>query len=105
MGKLSAGTSFGLGGQKTASSVFSNNHFSSKTKLSTEVSQKIASMGLTRIAGNVWECPSTHDFWKVQGNKVVRMATDEVDNGERIAAAPSNEPMGFLSAMLDDLSF
>ena len=105
MGKLRATTSFGLGGSKATETVFSSNHFSSKTTLSPEVRQKIASMGLERVAGNIWEAPSTKDFWKVQGNKIVRISGDEVDNGESIAAAPSNAPMGFLSAMLDDLSF
>jgi hypothetical protein len=105
MGKLTASTSFGLGGSRAAESVFSTNHFSSETKLSTEVRQKIASMGLNRVAGNVYECPSTKDFWKVQGNKVVRMVVDEVDNGEQLAAAPSNNPASFLADILGDLTF
>lgn len=105
MGKLRATASFGLGGTKTTETVFSKNHFSSKAKLPLEVRQKIASMGLNRVAGNIYECPSTQDFWKVQGNKVVRMATDEVDNGEKLQAAPSDTPANFLASILDDLSF
>lgn len=105
MGKLRATESFGLGGTKTTETVFSGNHFSSKTKLSSEVRQKLASMGLERVAGNIWESPSTQDFWQVKGNKIVRLSGDEVDNGESITAAPSNQPLGFLSAMLDDLTF
>jgi hypothetical protein len=105
MGKLRAGSSFGLGGSATTSSVFSKNHFSSETKQPSEVKQKIASMGLNRVAGNVYECPSTKDFWKVQGTKVVRMATDEVDNGESLAAAPHDTPANFLASILDDLTF
>lgn len=105
MGKLAASTSFGLGGTNATERVFSKNHFSSTTKPSTEIRQKIASMGLTRVAGNIYECPSTKDFWKVQGNKVVRMVIDEVDNGEHLPAAPSDNPASFLADILGDLSF
>lgn len=104
MAKLRATASYGLGGQKSTDSVFSKNHFSS-TAVSSEARKKIASMGLNRVAGNIYECPSTKDFWKVQGNKVVRLAVDEVDNGERLAAAPSNDPANFLASILDDLTF
>jgi hypothetical protein len=104
MGKLRAGNSFGLGGSSTTSSVFSKNHLSSE-QLPSETQKKIASMGLNRVAGNVYECPSTKDFWKVQGGKVVRMATEEVDNGERLAAAPHDNPSNFLASILDDLTF
>jgi hypothetical protein len=105
MGKLRATTSFGLGGSKATETVFSKNHLASENKLTPEVRQKIASLGLNRVAGNIYECPSTKDFWAVQGNKVIRMATDEVDNGEKLQAAPSDTPASFLAAILDDLSF
>ena len=104
MAKLSAGTSFGLGGTKTTESVFSKNHFSSE-KISPEIRQKIASMNLQRVAGNVYESPSTKDFWQVKGNKVVRLVLEEVDNGESLAAAPRNNPAAYLSDILGDLSF
>lgn len=103
--KLRASTSFGLGGSKTTESVFSKNHFSSEEKLSPEVKAKIASMNLTRVAGNIFEAPSTRDFWKVQGNKVIKLTLDEVDNGESLQAAPSNNPASFLADILGDLSF
>ena len=103
--KLRASTSFGLGGSKSTDTVFPKNHFSSKEKLPPEVLQKIASMNLTRVAGNVWACPSTADFWQVKGNKVIRLVVDEVDNGESLAAAPSNNPVNFLTDILGDLSF
>jgi hypothetical protein len=105
MGKLTASTSFGLGSSKTTESVFSKNHFSSKEKLPPEVLQKIASMNLTRVAGNAYICESTKDFWKVQGNKVVRLVVDEVDNGESLAGASSNNPASFLADILGDLTF
>jgi hypothetical protein len=71
-----------------------------------EAQRKIASMGLTRVAGNVYECPSTQDFWQVTGGgKIMRLSGDEVDNGESIPAAPQDKPMEFLSSILDDLSF
>jgi hypothetical protein len=103
--KLRASTSFGLGGSKTTESVFSKNHFSSETKLSTEVKSKIASMGLNRVAGNAYICESDKDFWQVKGNKVVRLVVDEVDTGQSLSAAPSNDPANFLAGILDDLTF
>lgn len=105
MGKLTASTSFGLGGSKTTESVFSKNHFSSEEKLSPEVRQKIASMGLYRVAGNSYICESTKDFWQVKGNKVIKLTLDEVDNGETLVAAPSDNPASFLADLLGDLTF
>ena len=104
MSKLNAGVSFGLGGKTASEAVFSKNHYSSE-KISPEVKAKIASMGLSRVAGNVWESPSTKDLWKVSGGKIIRLSGEEVDNGEKISAAPSNDPMSFISAIMDDLSF
>jgi|ERR1700739_893625 len=105
MGKLRATASFGLGGSKSTETIFSKNHLASEAALAPEVKSKIASMGLNRVAGNIYECPSTKDFWAVQGNKVIRMATEEVDNGERLPSAPSDTPASFLAAILDDLTF
>jgi len=105
MAKLTATASFGLGGKPTTEAVFSKNHFSSETKLAPEVRQKIASMNLTRIAGNAYICESTKDFWQVNGNKIVRLSGEEVDNGERLQAAPTDNPASFLAGILDDLSF
>ena len=104
MSKLSAIESFGLGGKTASESVFSKNHYSSK-ELSPEIKAKIASMGLSRVAGNAYICSSTQDFWQVKGNKIIRMTADEVDNGEHIAAAPSDNPASFLASILDDLTF
>jgi hypothetical protein len=81
------------------------NHFASATEFSPAVQRKIASMGLLRVAGNVYECPSSQDFWQVAGGKIVRLSGDVVDNGESIAAAPKDQPMEFLSSILDDLEF
>jgi hypothetical protein len=105
MAKLQASTSFGLGGTSTTESVFSKNHFSSETTLSPEVRQKIASMGLNRVAGNAYICESTKDFWQVRGNKIIRLTIDEVDNGETLAAAPVDNPMNFLNGIMGDLTF
>lgn len=105
MAKLRHTASFGLGGNKATEKVFSKNHFASATPIPAEVKSKIASMGLQRVAGNVYECPSTKDFWKVQGNKIVKLTPDEVSNGERIAAANTDAPQISLKGFLDDLSF
>jgi len=81
------------------------NHLASEPNAETK--RKIASMGLTRCAGNVYEAPSTKDFWQVSSDGGIRRlcSGDEVDNGESIAAAPKDQPMEFLSSILDDLSF
>ncbi len=84
--------------------VIRRNHFSNATSVSLDVRTKIASMGLERVAGNVYACPSKQDFWTVKGNKIIKLVVDEVDDGSSIAAAPSNDPMDFLTSVLDDLT-
>jgi hypothetical protein len=82
------------------------NHFASNTALTKETKQKIASLGLQRVAGNIYECPSTKDFWKVtSGGGIARLTSGEVDNHERIAAAPSSAPADFLDEILGSLEF
>jgi len=106
MGKLRAVSSFGLGAQKSADGgVFSVNHFISAAPVPPAVKAKIASMGLERVAGNIYESPSTRDFWKVKGNSIIKLVGDEVDNGESIQAAPKNDPMGFMGSLMDDIEF
>lgn len=73
--------------------------------LSGEVLCKAASMGLWRVAGNAFVCSSTRDFWKIRGNKIVRLVGDEVDNGDSLAAAPEDNPSGFLDDILGDLTW
>lgn len=104
--KLRAVASFGLGAQKSAdTNTFSVNHFISAAPVPPALKQKIASMGLERVAGNIYECPSTRDFWKVKGNSIVKLVGDEVDNGESIQAADEGDPQGFLSHITDDIEF
>ncbi len=84
----------------------SGNHY---TKPSKEASVQIAEMGLIRRCANIYECPSTKDFWKVndKNGSLVRLTSGEVDNGERIAPAPkeSAQAADFLQSVLADLSF
>jgi len=106
MGKIRSASGFGLGAEKSVDSgVFSFNHFRSTTPVTAALKQKIASMGLERRAGNVYECPSTRDFWKVKGNSIVKLVGDEVDNGESLKAAPKDNPRGFLGAVMDEIEF
>ena len=97
--------SYGLGSKEASESIFSRNHFASTAPLPRGIQDQIDRFMMTRVAGNVYECPSTRDFWKVQGNKIVRLVVDEVDNGEKIPAAPADRPREFLSSVLDDLEF
>ena len=104
MGKLRGGSGFGLGAQKSADSGdFTVNHFISSAPLPLAVKAKIASMGLERVAGNVYTCPSSQDFWTVKGGKIKKLTGDEVDNGESIKSAPKNDPMGFMGSF--DIEF
>jgi hypothetical protein len=41
----------------------------------------------------------------VQGNKIVKLVGNEVNQGESIQAAPDDRPAAFLAGILDDLSF
>lgn len=104
MGKLIHAASHGVG-TRVGDDVPSQNHFASATSINPGVKAKIASMGLRRVAGNIYECPSTKDFWRVKGNGIVRLTADEVDNHERIAAAPAQAPMNFLEEVLGSLEF
>lgn len=67
---------------------------------------KIAhSMGLIRIAGNVFECPSTKDLWKVDNDKLIRVSADMVDNNEKLEAADADNPDKYLDKIMNDLDF
>lgn len=86
------------------SRVIRRNHFSATASISPEVQTKIAKMGLERVAGNIWTCKSKADFWKVRGNKIIKLVVDEVDDGSSIPPAAENNPMKFLESVLDDLT-
>lgn len=78
-----------------------------------EVFAKNASASMTidrfnmwRVAGNVYECPSTQDFWEVKEGKLKRLTSNNVvDNGESLVAANKDNPELSLKAILDDLDF
>lgn len=67
--------------------------------------RKAATMGLIRVAGNMFECPSTKDLWKVSGDKVIRLSNTEVDNEENLKPANEDDPKGFLASILAELEF
>lgn len=98
----------GLGGKRHREELAapSQNHLASEATLPKSVKAKVASMGLNRVAGNVYESPSTRDFWKVKGNDIVRLTKGStVDNGEKIVAADPAAPQSFLDEILGDLTF
>src|SRR5271157_5693052 len=98
----------GVGGKRhrDAKEAPSSNHMASEKALPKQVKAKIASMNLTRCAGNVYEAPSTKDFWKVKGNDIVRLTKGSVvNNGEKIVAAPRENQQNFLDEILSDLTF
>lgn len=70
------------------------------------VDSVIAKLGLNRVAGNVYECPSTRDFWEVKNGKIMRLTSEnEVDNNETLTAADHMNPEASLQQILADLTF
>jgi hypothetical protein len=104
MKKIYHKTAHGLT-QEKGESVFQKNHFASATAIPQNIQHYIDEYSMHRIAGNVYECPSTKDFWKVQGNKIVKLVGNEVNAGESIPAASSDKPAISLAGWLDDLEF
>lgn len=100
--------SAGVGTRPSEAFVPSKNHFASTVKLNKEATAMVAEMGLMRVAGNVFECPSSKEFWKVgDGGSLVRLTSGEVDNGDTISPAPkeSSQTADFLQGILADLEF
>ena len=64
-----------------------------------------ASLGLVKLAENRYVCPSTKDFWRIEGGKLIRMSATEVDNGESMPAADAEHPEAFLAGLLEELEF
>ena len=62
-------------------------------------------MGLIHIAGNLFECPSSKDLWKVRGGKILRLTDKEVDNKEKVKPADPKNPSRFLRDILSELEF
>ena len=67
--------------------------------------KKAAQLGLIRIAGNMFECPSSKDLWKVDGDKVRRVSSVEVDFHETLKPANADDPSAYLSDILSQLDF
>lgn len=103
--KIFPKTAHGLKNEQPNESIFSKNHFASMMAIPRDVQFEIDSLMMRRVAGNVYECPSTKDFWKVQGNKIVKLVGNEVNQGESIPAAPDDRPAAFIANILDDLEF
>ena len=105
MRKIYPKTAHGLGSEKTTETAFSKNHFASLAAYPAEVREQIASWGLTRVAGNSFICESSRDFWQVKDGKIRKLVGNEVDDGDKIAAAPDDQPAQFIAGLLSDLEF
>lgn len=105
MRKIYPKSAHGIAGRDASETLFSRNHFASSAAMPRDVQAYIDQHSMRRVAGNVYECPSTKDFWKMQGNKIVKLVGSEVSNGESIPAAPDDKPDAFLAHILDDLEF
>jgi len=70
------------------------------------VQSVIARFKLRHIAGNVYECPSTKDFWEVKNGRILKLVeSSEVDNGEKMIPVDRMDPESNLQKILDDLEF
>lgn len=82
-----------------------NRKLASSKEASQKGFQKAAMLGLIRIAGNMFECPSSRDLWKVNGDKVIRLSGTEVDFDEKMKPADSEDPKNYLANILAELDF
>src|SRR5271168_3650819 len=101
--KIYGKVAHGLKAEKSSESLFSKNHFASMMAIPRDVQFEIDEYMMRGVAGNVYECPSTKDFGKVQGNRIVKLVGNEVNQGESIPAAPDDKTAAFLAHILDDL--
>ena len=60
-------------------------------------------MGLIRLAGNVFSKPASKDFWKVDGDKIVRLVSSEVDLDESLEPTSTDDPEGHIASLLAEL--
>jgi hypothetical protein len=106
MRKFHPNVTVGIGGSRDQEGIFSKHHFAGIDKCSSEVQRKIAEMGLRRVAGNQFVCPASHSFWQTSADgKVIRLVKSEVDEGDKLQAAPADDPKAFLDDLLENLSF
>ena len=106
MKKLSHMSAHGVGaGRESAQlpSLPSINH--AKSASLNKVAAQVKQRGLRRVAGNVFVCPSSKDFWGVKGNKLVRLTSQEVDNGESIAIPSGRSPQDSITQIFDGITF
>jgi hypothetical protein len=104
MAKFHHSASHGLGSREEQSIELPSKNHIKTASISPSAMRKVADLGLQRVAGNAWLCPSTKDLWRINGDKVIRITLEEVDNGEEIVAEHSENPSMFLADVLADLT-
>ena len=89
-------------GDKTSQQLPSSNHFN----LPDKILKVAAAKGYRRVAGNVFILPTDTNFWAIQPDgRIQRITGTEVDSGSHpSAAAPANDPQGFMADILSDLT-
>lgn len=83
--------------------VGTNNHFKTSS-LTDKLEREISRLNLHRVAGNVFVCPSTKNFWEIKNGTILRISKEEVENNESVQAAPSDNPEEFLDEVLSGLT-
>jgi hypothetical protein len=104
MAKLYHSSSHGIGSRSDESLELPSGNHIKTASISKTAKRKIDELGLQRVAGNAWLCPSTKDLWRVNGDKVIRITTVEIDNNEELPATGSGDPSMFLTDVLADLT-
>lgn len=67
---------------------------------------KDAGFNLRRVAGNAYENPATRDFWEVKNGKLVCLTgSKEVDDGESLQPADTDDPESTVTSIMADLEF
>jgi len=103
--KIYAKAAHGLKAGESTQPIFSKNHYASASPIPQAVQHYIDQFSMHRVAGSIYECPATRDFWKLSGNKIVKLVGNEVNDGDSIPAAPDDKPAAFLANLLDSLEF
>ena len=95
--------SVGLSRDDTWDFLLPSNNFKPKS-ITASMGSEIKRRGLRRVSGNIFVCPSTQDFWGVKNGKIIRLIGMEVDMGDAIQGAPADDPGGFITGLMGDLT-
>jgi hypothetical protein len=77
----------------------------SEAQVNPKIASRLSKMGFRHLAGNVFELPSKNELWEVRGGSIVKLTGSEIDAGETLVSADSENPESSLQNFLYDLTF